>query len=91
MKTQPINRVGFKTSWMTDEDSNVNITVEPMQNISNGSDEVALTPAHVELRTRIAMIEAVISGKGFSKFVKEKKAEFLEEYKLFVSLDAQLG
>lgn len=83
--------VGFVTSWMqNDVEEQTAQNLEPIQQIVNDGNR-CITNAHAELLSRIQLTEAVIMGKAFIKFTKEKKAEFLEELKWLTSLNAQLS
>lgn len=83
--------VGFVTSWMqNDVEEQETQNLDPIQQIVNDGNR-CITNAHAELLARIHLTEAVIMGKAFIKFTKEKKMEFLEELKWLTSLNAQLS
>jgi hypothetical protein len=84
-----MGKVGFKTSWMQGADVAEIEVPAPIQNIAN--EQPVLSPAHIELVTRLKLTETIITGKTFAKLSAEKKLGFLEEYKWLVSINAQLG
>ena len=94
-----INRVGFRyTNFQENEEPEVQELLAPEFNkISTVKEaeptqqnEMLLTPAHMEVKTRIAMCEQVIMSKGFSKQSEKQRAEFVEELKFLNTVDAQL-
>ena len=84
-----MSKVGFKPTWMQEQEQTEMEVHAPIQNIVN--EEPLLTPAHTELVARIQANEAFMTSTKFSKLNKEEKAQILGNYKWLVAINAQLG
>jgi len=74
--------IGFITSWMQNEAVSEVQELSPMQTLVAGNEnQVQLSPAHIECKVRIAMVESAISAPTFAKLSKENKVELLDELK----------
>lgn len=87
-------RIGFK--YWNNEDDNFIETPTALEGINTintvvESEKVQITATHGEVLERLAMVEAIILGKGFAKLSKKKKLEFLAEQNFLKGLNEQLN
>ena len=106
METQTskkVKSVGFRLPWEVEDfigenlESDTTIEETPIIIISNdkssdvADSEKTISKAHAEIKGRILITEAVITGETFSSMEKDKKQEFIDELKFLTAVDAELS
>lgn len=101
--TKKTKSVGFQLPWdfigeNVETEIETDIAENPVILISNEKSSDAgieidkpISKAHAEVKGRMLMTEAIITGETFSEMEADKKKEFIEELKFLTAVDAELS
>lgn len=80
--------IGFITSWMQNEE--VDTEIQKFNIAPNNAMEVpqGIQAAQIECRTRIAMVETLMTAPNFANATPDTKKEILDEYKWLIVVDS---